>query len=112
MPCPSRDVRDIGGKLNFIKMTLVNVNTSYRHVMSESDLEEFMLSGIVPPGFKGQVLHLIDETPASLLTETVKQIARKRNIKADLIWKNLAKVAADIKSPNEFWSDIGGKAAN
>lgn len=97
----------MGRKVDFIKMTLGNVNTSYKTSMSKSDLEKFMLSGNIPPGLEGQVLHLIDETPASLVSSTVKQIAAKKNVKAKLVWKNLAKVAADIKSPNKFWSYVG-----
>lgn len=90
--------------MDFIKMTLVNVNTSYKSTMSQSDLEELMLTGKIHPGLEGQVMHLIDETPTSLISSTVKQIAETKNINAKLIWENLAKVAADIKSPNKFWS--------
>lgn len=96
-----------GKKVNFIKMTLGNVNTSYKNVMSETDLEKFMLSGVVPQGLEGQVLHLIDETPISLVTSTVKQVAAKKKVTPKLVWKNLAKVAAEIKSPNPFWSHVG-----
>lgn len=93
--------------MNFIKMTLGNVNTSYKNAMSETDLEEFMLSGVIPQGLEGQVLHLIDETPISLVTSAVKQVAAKKKVTPKLIWKNLAKVAAEIKSPNPFWSHVG-----
>ena len=96
-----------GRKVDAIKMTLGNVNTSYKTAMSVSDLEKFMLSGKIQPGLEGQVLHLIDETPTSLVVSAVKQIAAKKKIKAKLLWKNLAKVAADIKSPNKFWNCIG-----
>ena len=96
-----------GMKVDSIKMTLGNVNTSYKNTMSVSDLEKLMLSGKIQPGLEGQVLHLIDETPTSLVASAVKQIAAKKNIKAKLVWKNLAKVAADIKSPNKFWGCIG-----
>jgi transcriptional regulator with XRE-family HTH domain len=93
-------------KVDSIKMTVGNINTSYKSTMSASDLEKFMLSGKIQPGLEGQVLHLIDETPTSLIASAIKQIAVKKNIKAKLVWKNLAKVAADIKSPNKFWSCI------
>jgi len=96
-----------GKKVDFVKMTLGNVNTSYRRTMTESELEKLMLGGVIQPGLEGQVLHLIDETPTSLVASAVKQIAVKRNIKPKQIWKNLAKVAADIKSPNKFWGHVG-----
>lgn len=76
--------------MNFIKMTLGNVKTSYKNAMSETDLEKFMLSGVVLQGLEGQVLHLIDETPISLVTSTVKQVAAKKKVTLKLIWKNLA----------------------
>lgn len=92
--------------MNFIKMTLGNVNTSYQGDMTQSDLEDLMVTGKIQPGFEGQVLHLIDETPTSLIVSAVKQIAATKHIKAKLIWKNLAKVASEIKSPNKFWETI------
>ena len=36
-------------EMDFIKMTLGNVNTSYRTTMTESDLEKFMLREKAPP---------------------------------------------------------------
>lgn len=39
-----------GRKMDFFKMTLSNVNTSYKKSMSASDLEQFMLSGNIPAG--------------------------------------------------------------
>jgi transcriptional regulator with XRE-family HTH domain len=94
-------------KMDFFKMTLSNINTSYKKSMSVSDLEKFMLSGKIQPGIEGQVLHLIDETPTSLIAGAIKQLAAKKNIKAKLVWKNLAQIAAEIKSPNKFWSTVG-----
>jgi hypothetical protein len=89
--------------MDFIKMTLSNINTSYKKSLSVSDLEKFMLTGKIQPGFEGQVMHLIDETPTSLIVDAVKQLAAKNNINAELVWKNLASVAAEIKSPNKFF---------
>lgn len=96
-----------GKKMDFVKLTLSNINTSYKKSMAASDLEKLMLSGIIQPGFEGQVMHLIDETPTSLVAGAVKQLAAKKNINAKLVWKNLARTAAEIKSPNEFWSAVG-----
>ncbi|MDP3086762.1 MAG: helix-turn-helix transcriptional regulator [Methylotenera sp.] len=96
-----------GKKMDFIKLTLSNVNTSYKKSMSVSDLEKFMLSGKVQEGLEGQVMHLIDETPTSLVVGVVKQLSAKYNINAKLVWKNLANVATEIKSPNKFWNAFG-----
>jgi transcriptional regulator with XRE-family HTH domain len=96
-----------GKKMDFVKITLSNINTSYKKPMSASDLEKFMLSGKIQPGFEGQVLHLIDETPTSLVAGAVKQLAAKKNINAKLVWKNLAHIATEIKSPNKFWNAVG-----
>lgn len=63
-----------------------------------------MLCGMIPSGLEGQVFHLIEETPSTLLVSAVKQVAATKNIKAKLLWKNLAKVATDIQSTNQFWS--------
>ena len=90
--------------MDFVKIVVGNINTSYKKTMSVSDLEEFMLSGKIQPGFEGQVMHLIDETPTSMVEGAVEQLAAKNNINAESIWKNLAHVAAEIKSPNKFFS--------
>lgn len=89
--------------MDFIKMTLSNINTSYKKTMSVPDLEKFMLTGKIEPGFEGQVMHLIDETPTSLIVDAVKQLSAKNNINAELVWENLARVAIEIKSPNKFF---------
>lgn len=102
-----RPIFSSGKAMDFVKMTLSNINTSYSKSMSFSDLEKFLLSGKIEPGFEGQVMHLIDETPTSLISGAVKQLATKKNINAKLVWKNLAHVAAEIKSPNKFWTAFG-----
>ena len=96
-----------GAEMDFVKLALGNINTSYKKSMSILDLETLMLHGKIQPGFEGQVMHLIDETPTALLAGAVKQLSSKNNINAKLIWKNLAQVAREIQSPNQFWSAFG-----
>jgi len=96
-----------GKKIDFIKVILGNINTSYKKAMTASDLEKFMLDGKIQPGLEGQVLHLIDETPTALVAGAIKQLAAKNNINAKLVWKNLAHIATEIKSPNKFWNAVG-----
>lgn len=90
--------------MDFLKITTSTINTSYRTPMSVSDLERFLLSGKIEPGFEGQVMHLIDETQLSLVEDAVKQLATKENIDTELIWKNLRRVAAEILSVNPYWN--------
>ena len=94
-------------KMDFIKMTVSNINTSYKTSMTGADLEKFMLSGKTEPGYEGQVMHLIDETPISLVAGAIKQLAENKSINAKMVWKNLARVATEIKSPNKFWNAVG-----
>lgn len=96
-----------GKKMDFVKITLSNINTSYKKSMSVYELEKFMMSGQIQPGLEGQVMHLIDETPTSLVAGAIKQLAVKKNINAKLVWKTLAHVATEIKSPNKFWNAVG-----
>lgn len=95
-----------GRKTDFIKVVLGNLNTSYKKSMSPPVLENLMLSGKIEPGFEGQAMHLIDETPVSLIAGAVKQLAARKNVKAKRIWSNLAAVANEIESPNKFWHAI------
>lgn len=96
-----------GEKMDFLRMMISEINTSYKTSMSVDDLERFMLTGKIEPGFEGQVLHLIDETPSSMIAGAIDQLAAKKNIDAQVIWKNLAQVAIEIKSPNKFWDAVG-----
>jgi transcriptional regulator with XRE-family HTH domain len=96
-----------GKKMDFIKMTVSNINTSYKTSMKVADLEKFMLSGKTEPGYEGQVMHLIDETPISLVAGAIKKLAENKSINAKMVWKNLARVATEIKSPNKFWNAVG-----
>jgi len=93
-------------KIDFIKITLNNINTSYKRLMTEVDLENLMLTGKIQLGYEGQVMHLVDETPISMIAGAVKQLASNKNINAKLLWKNLAKIASEIKSPNKFWKSF------
>lgn len=95
-----------GKSMDFVKMTLGNINTSYKTPMTAVTLEYFLISGKIPSGFEGQVLHLLDEIPIALISGAIKQLATKKNINPKLIWKNLANVAAEIKSTNNFWNAI------
>lgn len=94
-------------KMDFVKMILGHLNTSYKTNMTEAVLETFLLTGKIPLGFEGQVMHLIDEAPTSMVSGAIKQLAAKKNINAKLAWKNLAKVAVQIQSPNKFWNAVG-----
>lgn len=96
-----------GKKMDFVKITLSHINTSYTKSMSFSDLEKLMMSGKIEPGLEGQVMHLIDETPTSLIAGVIKQLSAKKNINPKLVWKTLAHVATEIKSPNKFWNAVG-----
>ena len=93
-------------KIDFIKITLNNINTSYKTLMTEVDLENLMLTGKIQLGYEGQVMHLVDETPISMIAGAVKQLASNKNINAKLLWKNLAKIASEIRSPNKFWKSL------
>lgn len=72
--------------------------------MAISDLEQFMLTGKIQPGFEGQVMHLIDEAETSLVEDAIAQLAKKENIDAELIRNNLRRVAAEILSVNPYWN--------
>lgn len=56
------------------------------------------------PGLERQVLRLI----SSLSGHQRRQPeCCEEEHKTNLLWKNLAKVATDIESPNKFWSHVG-----
>lgn len=93
-------------KKDYVKLELGNINSSYIKTMKPSDFKKFMLSGKTAPGFEGTGMHLIDKTPTSIVAGAVKQISNNDHAKAKKIWSNLASVAKEIQSPNEFWALI------
>lgn len=92
--------------MDSLKITLSNINTSYKQNMTAQDLEKFMLSGQVQEGFEGQILHLLDETPTPLIAGTIKQISQKKKVQPQKLWKNLAHAAKLVHSSNKFWNEI------
>ena len=61
--------------------------------MTADDLENVMLNGKLLSGFEGQIFHLLEEAPTSLVSGAIKQLAIKKNVSAKLLWKNLASVS-------------------
>ncbi len=51
--------------------------------------------------YKGIAVNIVEMTLVSINTSY-------RNVMSEVIWKNLAKVAAEIKSPNEFRRHVVG----
>ena len=96
-----------GGKMDFLQMILGHINTSYKTTMTVDDLEIVMLNGKLLSGFEGQIFHLLEEAPTSLVSGAIKQLAIRKNVSAKLLWKNLALIAKQINSPKEFWAAIG-----
>lgn len=95
-----------GKKMDFVKMLLGHINTSYKTSMTAKDLEKVMFEGKLLPGFEGQIFHLIDETPTSIISGAIKQLAFQKGVNVKLAWKNIAKLAHQIHSPKKFWSVI------
>lgn len=95
-----------GKPMDFVQMLLGSINTSYKSIMTKAQLELVMLNGEKLDGFEGQIFHLIEEAPASLITGAVKQMAIEKQFKPKQIWKNLARLAQEIGSPNHFWAVI------
>lgn len=96
-----------GNKLDCLQMILGHINTSYKTTMNADDLVSVMLNGKLMTGFEGQIFHLLDEAPTSLVSGAVKQLASQKCVSAKQIWKNLAKLAIEIQSPKEFWTTVG-----
>ncbi len=92
---------------DFVQQVLAHINTSYRQPMDVAALQTLLLTGQLPNGFEGQVLHLLDETPTPLLAGLVRQLAHQHTTPPKRLWKNLAQAARQIHSPNPFWNSLG-----
>lgn len=95
-----------GKAMDFMQMLLGSINTSYRKMMTRTQLEALMLKGDMPSGYEGQLFHLIEEASIVLLTGAVKQLAIQKQAKPKQIWKNLAQLATAIQSPKPFWQAL------
>lgn len=86
-----------------LKKAAKSANVSYLKPLPQNLLEDALCAGSIPPGYEANMLHFIDELPESMIIETVRAVAAKRNIAPKKVWANARGLAKQVHSPRKLW---------
>jgi len=96
-PRPSRR----GGGLTMASRT---ASVGYRRALDADALARALASGTIPPGMAPHVATLLDEAPLEIVVRAVEEAARRERVDPRRIWSNLARWAAELRSPRRVWA--------
>jgi transcriptional regulator with XRE-family HTH domain len=88
---------------DFIRMACVTANVSYRDALTEDQLIQALLTGIIPTGRRPHFRTLLEEAAPTVLQGLLKEAGRWT--KPGRVEKNLAKIATAInpkRKPTEW----------
>lgn len=83
-----------------------SANVSYRNEMSINILEDALTTGKIPLGFEGNMLYFIDEFPESMIIETIRAVAARKNVRPRKVWLNTLNLAKQVHSPRSLWQHL------
>jgi len=87
---------------NGLQMAAMSCSVSYRGSLTKDGLLTILTTGVVPAEFFAHIGHFLDEVSAVVILRGVEEAARKSQIPAHQIWKNLAQLAvrhSDYRKP-------------
>jgi hypothetical protein len=79
-------------------------SVSYRRVLDAGSLARALASGTIPPGMEPHVATLLDEAPLEIVVRAVEEAAKREHVDPRRIWRNLARWAAELRSPRRVWA--------
>lgn len=83
-----------------------SASVSYRESLPPETLRQTLVSGAVERRYMAQLAHLADELPTPLLLRVVREVAALEQVPSKRIWKNMAAIARELKSPHERWRQV------
>ena len=86
-----------------LKLVARSISTSYRDVLSASELQEMLRSGHAPQRFHPHLMVVLDETPLPLVVRIVTESATA-SIPAKRIMQHLGAWAAEWQTTRQVWS--------
>jgi transcriptional regulator with XRE-family HTH domain len=79
-------------------------SVSYRRALDAGALARALASGEIPPGMEPHFAVLLDEAPLPVVVMAVEEAARRQRVPPKRIWQNLARWAAELRSPRQVWA--------
>jgi transcriptional regulator with XRE-family HTH domain len=79
-------------------------SVGYRRALDAGSLARALASGEIPPGMAPHVAVLLDEAPLRIVVMAVEEAARRERVPTKRIWRNLARWAAEMRSPRRVWA--------
>jgi transcriptional regulator with XRE-family HTH domain len=83
-------------------MAAKTASTSYKAILTSSDLKNILQTGEAPKIFEAHIMTLLDEAPISIVLGAVKE-ASSEKVPAKKIMKHLAKWADQWQTTKKVW---------
>jgi transcriptional regulator with XRE-family HTH domain len=96
--------RRVGRPGRGLSMASRTASVSYRRVLDAGSLARALASGTIPPGMEPHVATLLDEAPLEIVVRAVEEAAKRERVDPRRIWRNLARWAAELRSPRRVWA--------
>jgi transcriptional regulator with XRE-family HTH domain len=87
-----------------LAMASRTASVSYRRALDADALACALASGTIPPGMEPHVATLLDEAPLEIVVRAVEEAAQREHVDPRRIWRNLARWAAELRSPRRVWA--------
>jgi transcriptional regulator with XRE-family HTH domain len=79
-------------------------SVSYKAPLSPTQLAKALATGELPSAQLPQVASFMDEAPLPLVVAAVEEAAAKTQVAPKIIWRHLARWAAELQSPRKAWT--------
>lgn len=101
MPLHVMERRAQGG----LWMAAKTASVSYRDELTPELLENALMTGEIPTGFRPHMAHLFDESPIELMTMAVEEVALRQHMPPRHVWRHVARMAQALPARRAaLWS--------
>lgn len=90
------------GSSSALMIAARNINTSYKEVVTATQLTDMLRSGEAPERFHAHMMALLDETPLPIVVRAITEAATPQ-APAQKIMKHLSRWAGDWKTNRQVW---------
>jgi transcriptional regulator with XRE-family HTH domain len=96
------DTQRVTGSSSALAIAARNISTSYKEIVTASDLTDMLRSGDAPERFHAHLMALLDETPLPVVVRAISEAATPEASTQKII-KNLRRWADDWKTCRKVW---------
>jgi len=100
----SLDARRAATSIHGLRMATRVASVSYKRTIDSKSLAHALASGEIPRGMEPYLTALLDEAPLQIVVRAVEEAAEQEQVSPKRIWRNLARWAAELRSPRRVWT--------